>query len=156
MLFRLPLSMTPLALVAATLLPPQAQAASSGPVVMVPHRAVYDMVLGDARAGSTVTDVQGRMVFEITGSVCEGFTQNMRFVTKMGSAEGQPSVTDLRSTTFEDGAAKSFRFNSVQLRDQKPGDTAVGDATRADKAGELAVELTKPEKKKFTGVMSNQ
>ena len=94
---------------------------------MVPHRAVYDMSLGDARSGASVTDVEGRMVFEITGSACEGYTQNMRFVTKMGSAEGQPSVTDLRSKTFEDGAATTFRFTSTQLHDQKPSETAEGD-----------------------------
>jgi EipB-like len=124
-------------------------AANSGPIVMVPHRAVYDLILGDTRSGSQVTEVQGRMVFEITGSACEGYTQNMRFVTKMASAEGQPSVTDLRSVTFEDGNATAFRFNSSQLRDQKPNEAAVGDAKRADRDSDLAVELTKPEKKKL-------
>ena len=128
---------------------PAAAASAKGPIVMVPHRAVYDMALGESRAGSSVTDVQGRMVFEITGSACEGYTQNMRFVTKMAGAEGQPSVTDLRSTTFEDGAATLFRFNSSQLRDQKPGEEAVGDAKRADRNADLAVDLTKPEKKKL-------
>lgn len=125
-----------------------ALSASSGPIVMVPHRAVYDMVLGDTRSGSTVTDVQGRMVFEITGSACEGYTQNMRFVTRMSNAEGQPSVSDLRSTTFEDGAATSFRFNSVQVKDQKPGEEAVGEASRPDRNAEMTVDLSRPEKKK--------
>lgn len=129
---------------------PVRAAPAKGPVIMVPHRAVYDMTLGESRTGSSVTDVQGRMVFEITGSACEGYSQNMRFVTKMASAEGQPSVTDLRSTTFEDGAATTFRFNSSQLRDQKPGDSAVGDAKRPDKSADLVVDLTKPEKKKLT------
>ncbi len=124
-------------------------AAVRGPIVMVPHRAVYDMALGDSRNGSSVTDVQGRMVFEITGSACEGYTQNMRFVTKMAGAEGQPSVTDLRSTTFEDGAATLFRFSSTQLRDQKQSEQAVGDANRSNRDADLAVELTKPEKKKI-------
>ena len=124
-------------------------APGKGPIVMVPHRAVYDMTLGDSRAGSSVTDVEGRMVFEITGSACEGYTQNMRFVTKMGSAEGQPSITDLRSTTYEDGAATTFHFTSTQLRDQNPGEAAEGDANRADRSADLAVELKQPEKKKF-------
>ncbi len=141
-------ALLPSALLAAASTP--VSAAASGPIVMAPHRAVYDLVLGDTRPGSQVTDVQGRMVFEITGSSCEGYTQNMRFVTKMGAAEGQPTVTDLRSTTFEDGAATAFRFNSSQLRDQKPNETAIGDATRAERDADLAVDLTKPEKKKLT------
>ncbi len=135
--------------VAAGLAPCAAIAAPPGaPIIMVPHRAVYDMTLGEARSGSSVTDVQGRMVFEITGSACEGYTQNMRFVTRMSSAEGQPSVSDLRSMTFETGDATTFRFNSTQNRDQKPGDAAAGEGRRADRNAELVVELTKPEKKK--------
>ena len=129
---------------------PSADAApGSGPVVMVPHRAVYDMTLGSTRTGSSVSEVQGRMVFEITGSTCEGYTQTMRFVTRMSTSEGQPTVSDLRSTTFEDGAATTFRFDSTQFRDQKPVETAVGEARRPDRETELKVELTKPEKKNF-------
>ena len=137
----------PLAVLAAVLAPALA-APSKSPVVMVPHRAVYDMTLATTRSGSSVTDVQGRMVFEITGSACEGYTQNMRFVTKMASSEGQPSLTDLRSTTFEDGAATVFRFNSTQLRDQKQTEAATGDAKRSNRDADLSLELTKPEKKK--------
>ncbi len=124
-----------------------ALAAATGPIDMVPHRAVYDMVLGATRSGASVTDVQGRMVFEITGSACDGFTQTMRFVTRMSSAEGQPSVSDLRSTTYENGAATTFRFNSTQLRDQKPSEATAGEANRTNKDAPLALELTKPEKK---------
>jgi hypothetical protein len=120
------------------------------PIVMVPHRAVYDMTLGEARSGSSVTDVQGRMVFEITGSACEGYTQTMRFVTRMSSAEGQPSVSDLRSNTYENGDATTFRFSGTQTRDQKPGEAATGEGKRATRDADLAVELTKPEKKKIT------
>jgi len=127
-----------------------AAAPANAPIVMVPHRAVYDMTLGEARSGASVTDVQGRMVFEITGSACEGYTQNMRFVTKMASTDGQPSVSDLRSTTFEDGDSTVFRFSSTQLRDQKPGDAAVGDAKRPNRDADLEVQLTKPEKKTLT------
>jgi EipB-like len=129
---------------------PVAAAPPGSPIVMVPHRAVYDMTLGEARSGSSVTDVQGRMVFEITGSSCEGYTQNMRFVTRMSSAEGQPSVSDLRSTTFETGDATIFRFNGTQSRDQKPGEAATGEGKRPTRDDDLAVDLTKPEKKKIT------
>jgi hypothetical protein len=129
---------------------PAMAAPPTGPIVMVPHRAVYDMSLGESRAGSSVSDVQGRMVFEITGSACEGYTQTMRFVTKMASAEGQPSVSDLRSTTFENGAATSFRFDGSQLRDQKPTEAAIGEATRPSLDADMQVELTKPEKKKIS------
>ncbi len=115
-------------------------------VVLAPHRAVYDMALGTSRNGSSITAVTGRMVFEITGSVCEGFTQNMRFVTEMRSAEGEPVVSDQRSSTWEDGKGGIFRFNTTQLRNQKPAETTVGDANRAGADGEVKVVITKPEK----------
>jgi EipB-like len=120
-----------------------AHAASA--VRLAPHRAVYDMTLGVTRNSASVTGVRGRMVYEITGNACEGWTQNMRLVTEMSTTEGQPSVSDLRSSTWEDGVANLFRFNTSQLRDQKPGDTTMGDAKRAT-GGPVAVELTKPAK----------
>jgi EipB-like len=127
----------------------QAQATGDG-IVLAPHRAVYDMSLGQTRSGSSVTAVKGRMVYELTGSACEGYTQNMRFVTEMASQDGQPVLTDLRSSTWEDGNASLFRFNTTQLRDQKPGDTTVGDAKRAGPTGSIAVELTRPAKSELT------
>jgi hypothetical protein len=74
----------------------------------------------------------------------------MRFVTRMASAEGQPSVSDLRSNTFENGDATNFRFSGTQSRDQKPGEAAVGEGRRQTRDGDLAVDLTKPEKKKIS------
>lgn len=119
-------------------------------VTLVPHRAVYDMMLGQTRNGSGVTAVRGRMVYEVTGSVCEGYTQNMRFVTEMTSNEGQPTLTDLRSSTWEDGVATLFRFNSTQMRDQKPSETTVGEAKRGGTTEPVAVELSKPAKSTLT------
>ena len=121
---------------------------SKSKVILMPHRAVYDMSLGQTRSGSGVTAVRGRMVYEITGSACDGYTQNMRFVTEMTSNEGQPTLTDLRSSTWEDGAGTQFRFNSTQLRDQKPGEATLGEAKRT--ATSVTVELTKPTKATIT------
>jgi EipB-like len=121
--------------------------AAGNSIVLAPHRAVYDMSLGQTRSGSSVTAVKGRMVYELTGSACEGYTQNMRFVTEMATQDSQAVLTDLRSSTWEDGNATLFRFNTTQLRDQKPADATVGDAKRAGPAGPVAVELTKPAKK---------
>ena len=57
-------------------------------IVLAPHRAVYEMSLANTRGGSGVTAVSGRMVYELTGSACEGYTQNMRFVTQMVNQGG--------------------------------------------------------------------
>ncbi|MET0193393.1 MAG: DUF1849 family protein, partial [Hyphomicrobiaceae bacterium] len=130
-----------------TLWPTYSAFAAGQGVVLAPHRAVYEMTLAEARGGAGVTQVTGRMVYELTGSACEGYTQNMRFVTDMVNQSGTSVITDLRSWSWEDAASKRFRFNSSQFRDEKPTDVTAGDATRAPTGGDVKVELTKPGKK---------
>src|SRR5262249_58488337 len=126
-------------------LPPDSTA--GGDTLRAPHRAVYDMSLVGARGGRGVTAVSGRMVYELTGSACEGYTQNMRFVTQMINQGGNAVITDLRSSSWEEGNGKRFRFNSSQYRDEKATEVTAGDAARANAADDVKVELTKPSKK---------
>ncbi len=112
-----------------------------------PHRAIYEITLDQARGGSGVTDMSGRMVYELTGSECEGFSQSMRFVTRMTNQEGTTSLTDMRSSSWEDALAKSFRFNSSQYKDTKLSESTQGDATRTAQADTGKIDLTKPAKK---------
>jgi hypothetical protein len=123
-----------------------AMAAGDG-ILLAPHRAVYEMTLVTTRGGSGVTAVSGRMVYELTGSACEGYTQNMRFVTQMTNQGGTSMITDLRSSSWEEGSGRRFRFNSSQFRDEKPTEATAGDAARANTADDIKVELTKPAKK---------
>ena len=116
-------------------------------IFMAPHRAIYEMSLATARGGTGVTAVSGRMVYELTGSVCEGYTQNMRFVTQMVNQGGTAMITDLRSFSWEEASGKRFRFNSSQYRDEKATEVTAGDAARANTADDVKVELTKPAKK---------
>ncbi len=116
-------------------------------IVMAPHRAVYEMTLANARGGSSVTQVSGRMVYELIGSACEGYTQNMRFVTEMVNQNGSTTLTDLRSSSWEEGAGRRFRFNSSQFRDEKATEVTVGDAARAPATNDVKVELSKPAKR---------
>jgi hypothetical protein len=127
--------------------PAGALKAENSGVVLAPHRAVYEMILENARGGSDLASVSGRMVYEITGSPCEGYTQNMRFVTLMLSQKGASMMTDLRSSSWEDGSGRRFRFNSTQVRDEKTTEATVGDAARASTSDEIKVELTKPTRK---------
>jgi hypothetical protein len=116
-------------------------------IILAPHRAVYEMTLVTTRGGTGVTAVSGRMVYDLTGSVCEGYTQNMRFVTQMTNQGGTSMITDLRSSSWEEGSGRRFRFNSSQFRDEKPTEATAGDAARANAADDIKVELTKPAKK---------
>jgi hypothetical protein len=116
-------------------------------VTLVPHRAVYDLALAEARGGTGVVSVVGRMVYDLVGSRCEGYTQNTRLMTRMIHQSGSTTVTDLRSMTWEDAVGKRFRFESSQYRDERATDTTAGDASREGTGEEVKVDLTKPAKR---------
>ncbi|MFO1172593.1 MAG: cell envelope integrity EipB family protein [Hyphomicrobiaceae bacterium] len=116
---------------------------------MTPHRAVYDITLGDAKSSAGVSDVKGRLVFEFTGSPCEGYAQTLRFVMSITDREGTTTLSDLRSTTWEDAESKSFKFDIENLENQETKEAATGTATR-DAAGGIEVKLSKPAAAKAT------
>ncbi len=124
--------------------------APSAAIVLAPHRAVYDITLARAQQGSGVNDLNGRMVYELTGSACEGYAQNMRFVTRMSSGEGGAQLNDLRSSSWEDAGSTRLRFNSSQYKDEQLAESTQGDARRTDPSANVRVELTRPKKKKLT------
>ena len=126
-----------------------APAVAAPAVVLTPHRAVYDITLDRAAGGSGIAEMTGRMVYELTGNVCTGYSQSMRFVTSVVNQEGATSITDLRTTSWEDAASRAFRFNTSQFRDRKLTETTVGDASRADAPGRLKVALTQPSRKQI-------
>jgi len=119
-------------------------------IVLAPHRAIYELTLAATRGGSGATSVVGRMVYDLVGSACEGYTQNMRFVTRMTHQSGSTIVADLRSSTWEDGVGKRFRFDSSQFRDEKATEATAGDAARLGATEDIKVELTKPAKKSIS------
>jgi hypothetical protein len=125
-------------------------AAAPDGILLAPHRAIYELTLATARGGAAVISVTGRMAYDLTGSTCEGYTQNMRFVTRMTNQSGHTVVTDLRSSTWEDAGAKRFRFDSSQYRDEKATETTVGNAARPGASDDIKVELTKPAKKRLS------
>lgn len=116
-----------------------------------PHLAVYDLSLGDASAGSGITGVTGRMVYELKGSPCEGYTQNMRFVTVMTNQDGVETVSDLRNSSWEEADAKKLRFSSTQYQNDELADSSQGDALRTKGATPVVgVDLVKPSKKRLS------
>src|SRR5512144_308728 len=84
--------------------------AAKEPNKLAAHRAIYEMTLDDARSASGITGIDGRMVFEFTGSEGDGYSLNMRMVTQMTDSQGQTNLTDLRSSTWEQGDGQKFRF----------------------------------------------
>jgi len=102
------------------------------------------MTLDDARTASGITGIDGRMVFEFTGSECDGYSLNMRMVTQMTDSQGQTNLTDLRSSTWEQGDGQKFRFQSAQYLNDKLGDVTMGRAVRESPNQAVKVRLSQP------------
>ena len=116
--------------------------------VLVPHRAVYELTLDPAKTGTKVDRASGRIAFEITGNACDGYSVTLRQVTQLDTGEGRQSTSDLHSVTWEDGAAKSYRFKSKNHVNDELRDEVDGAAERSQD-GSLIVRLTAPKSAPF-------
>ena len=108
------------------------------------HRAVYDLALDDASERSGITGISGRMVYEIRGSACEGYTVRFRYVTKSDTRETS-QITDQQTTTFEEADGHSFSFATKTYTDQNLDKELRGNATRENDGIEVLIE--RPERK---------
>jgi hypothetical protein len=117
-------------------------------VLLAPHRAIYDLKLAKSRGTRGIEGIRGRILYDFSGSACEGYQLQFRQVSELDSGEGKAALSDLRSTTWEDGDGKKFRFNSENLFNERRTDVVDGHADRNEQA--VAVSLSKPKKAKFT------
>ena len=127
---------------------PAAAAPPAGKVLLAPHRAVYDLKLSKSHGNRGIQGVRGRILYDFSGNACEGYDLKFRQVSELDSGEGKAALSDLRSATWEDGAAKKFRFNSQNKLNEEHTDTVDGHADR--NAETVAVDLNKPKEKNFT------
>ncbi len=105
------------------------------------HRAVYELKLLQARGNGTV-DARGRILYDFSGNACEGYALQFRQVSLLDNGEGRTALSDMRSTTWEDGDAGSYVFKSQNRLNEQVVDTVDGRAER--KSDKIAVTLTKP------------
>ncbi len=117
-------------------------------IPLASHRAVYDLSLFKSTGSKSPTFARGRIAFDFSGSSCDGYTQTFRQLTELQPAEGPTRISDMRSTTFEDAAGKSFAFKMETQIDNEPADEVDGRAQRVA-AGAVAVALSKPKQEKL-------
>jgi len=119
----------------------------AGSVKLAPHVAIYDLKLTSSRGKRSLESVRGRIVYDFSGSACDGYALKFRQVTELDSGEGKVALSDLRTSTWEEGEGKSFRFTSENYMDDQKISQVDGQADRAK--SDVAVKLSKPESKNF-------
>jgi hypothetical protein len=126
--------------------PGRADAAASG--TFLPHQALYELSLLKSRGSNAINSARGRILYNFSGNACEGYTSEFRQVSELDSGEGKVTLSDLRSTSWEDAAGKSYRFKI----DSRMNDTDTGPVDGvAERTGDhITVKLTQPATKTFT------
>lgn len=111
---------------------------------LLPHRAIYDLSMSEATDRSGINNIDGRMVYEFSGSECDGYTVTFRFVMRI-EANDSLQLSDQQTSTFEDPSGKTFHFVTRIFLDHALDKEVKGVATLGE--GETVVNLDKPEKR---------
>jgi hypothetical protein len=114
------------------------------------HRAIYELALAQSQShgnNSSTVSARGRILYDFAGSACEGYKLEFRQVSELDNGEGKVTLSDLRSSTWEDGDAKNFHFKSENYMNSRLLDQVDGEAVR--QPDNIAVALTKPQDAKL-------
>lgn len=123
-------------------------AAAAPNVSFLPHQALYDLSLLKTRNNASVNTVRGRILYNFSGNACEGYTSDFRQVSEIESGEGKNTLSDLRSSSWEDAAGKSYRFKiDTKMNDADPTDV---DGIAERTGDTITVKLKQPVQKTFT------
>ncbi len=129
-----------------------AGAMAEGAAPLAAHRAGYEITLGSAAgSGASTADApiaaSGLIAYEFRGSACEGYASTFRQLTELQRPEGAPVDTDITAVSYEDGEAKTLRFEISSRAGGAAQPPVSGSAARADN-GAIGVDLVKPGKEK--------
>ena len=74
---------------------------------------------------------RGRILYDFSGNACDGYALQFRQVSELDNGEGKVTLSDLRSTTWEDGAGKNRTSSSRRtISTRRMIDTVDGKAER--------------------------
>jgi hypothetical protein len=122
-----------------------AEAAANG--VFLSHQALYELSLVKSRGSNSISSARGRILYSFTGSSCEGYTSEFRQVSEMDGGDDKVTLSDLRSTSWEDATGKTYRFKI----DSRMNDVETGPVDGiAERVGDhITVKLKQPQTKTF-------
>jgi len=126
----------------------QQQLAQQQDVVLVPHRATYDMKLSVARPNSGIIEVNGRMVLEMVDS-CDAWEVKQRIKLKFLRNDGEEFDTDSSFTSYETKDGLGLRFSVRNIQDQEVEEELRGHADLEATGGKGRASFSLPEARSF-------
>ncbi len=116
------------------------------------HRAGYEISLDSVNSeqpldANAPIAASGLIAYEFRGSACEGYASNFRQLTELQRTEGGDVASEINAVSFEDGEAKSLRF---EISTQSAGASQPSISGSAARGGDGAIDvsLIKPGKEK--------
>ena len=94
------------------------------------HRAVYNLSLLKGEGAKAPIQAQGSIIFEFSGSECQGYVQNFHQKTEIQPVEGQTKFSEVYSATYEEPLSKEFRFRTVTKLDNSSVEQVEGVAKK--------------------------
>jgi hypothetical protein len=123
-----------------------AAAAASSPFLA--HQALYELSLLKSRGSNSIASARGRILYNFSGNACEGYTSEFRQVSELDSGEDRLTLSDLRSTSWEDASGKTYRFKiDARMNDT---DSSPVDGVAERTGDHVTVKLKLPQEKTFT------
>ena len=120
-------------------------AKAAATAAFLPHQALYELSLLKSRGSSPVNSARGRILYNFSGSACEGYTSEFRQVSELDVGEGKVTLSDLRSSSWEDGAGKTYRFQIETRMNDADSNPIDGIAERT--GDHITVKLKSPRRK---------
>lgn len=117
-------------------------------VVLVPHRATYEMKLSVARPNSGIVEVSGRMVLE-TADSCEGWEIKQRIKLTFLRNDGEEFETDSNFTSYESKDGLELRFSVRNAQNEEVHEELRGRAELDGLGGKGRATFSLPESRSF-------
>src|SRR5262249_21322515 len=113
-------------------------------VVLVPHRATYEMKLSVARPTSGIVRVNGTMVLE-SEEGCDGWETKQRIKLTLLRNDSVETVTDANFTSYESKHGLALRFSVRNAQNDEIEEELRGKADLEGQGGKGRASFTLPE-----------
>lgn len=124
-------------------------AAPSALAGIATHRAIYDLTLKDSNDRSGIQGVRGRMVIELTGGACEGWTVTFRMINQYLLQRGLSRLSDSRSSSWEADDGTMLRFSQRQYIDNRLEEEVLIKVDKPTEKDQLRGKMSKPSAGEF-------
>ena len=114
--------------------------------VLIPHRAIYDMVMHSAERGSGISSAYGTMVFSFHDG-CADWSSETNVKLKISYDEGDDVTTEWAFANWEAKDGLSYQFRMRRGRNGNEIENLKGRLVRSSPSAEAVARFSEPEGK---------